>query len=57
MENRYLKPNPVKAFIGRLALRILGGWIVEGRPPEVKKYLIIAAHHTSNWDFVVGVAV
>lgn len=57
MQNRYLKPNPVKAFIGRLALHVLGGWTVAGRLPEKRKYLIIAAHHTSNWDFVVGVAV
>ena len=57
MESSYLKPHPVKAAIGRLALRLLGGWTIEGRPPEEKKYLLIAAHHTSNWDFVIGVAV
>ena len=57
MEKTDLKPHPVKAAIGRFVLRLLGGWSIEGNPPEEKKYLIIAAHHTSNWDFVVGVAV
>lgn len=30
----------------------LTGWKVEGRPPEgVKKCIMVAAPHTSNWDF------
>jgi 1-acyl-sn-glycerol-3-phosphate acyltransferase len=28
------------------------GWIVEGPVPEPRKYVVIAAPHTSNWDFV-----
>ena len=35
----------------------LANWKIEGRPPANRKYLIIVAHHTSNWDFIVGVAV
>ena len=32
------------------------GWGVEGSfPPELKKYIIAVAPHTSNWDFVIGV--
>jgi 1-acyl-sn-glycerol-3-phosphate acyltransferase len=32
------------------------GWKIEGGfPPELKKYLIAVAPHTSNWDFVIGV--
>ncbi|MBL7872630.1 MAG: lysophospholipid acyltransferase family protein [Cyclobacteriaceae bacterium] len=32
------------------------GWKVEGSfPPELKKYIIAVAPHTSNWDFPVGV--
>ena len=31
------------------------GWRTEGKvPPELKKYLIVAAPHTSNWDFFYG---
>lgn len=29
----------------------LAGWQVKGGKPKEKKYLIIAAPHTSNWDF------
>ena len=33
------------------------GWKINGHFPEqVKKYVIAVAPHTSNWDFVVGVA-
>ena len=30
-------------------LRIFG-WRVEGRPPDVPKYVVIAAPHTTNWE-------
>lgn len=30
----------------------LGGWRVEGEPPAVDKCVVIAAPHTTNWDFV-----
>ena len=28
------------------------GWTVEGRAVEPRKFVIIAAPHTSNWDFL-----
>lgn len=28
------------------------GWTVEGAAPEPRKFVVIAAPHTSNWDFV-----
>jgi 1-acyl-sn-glycerol-3-phosphate acyltransferase len=28
------------------------GWSVEGRAPEPRKFVVIAAPHTSNWDFL-----
>lgn len=28
------------------------GWKAEGKKPDFKKYVLIAAPHTSNWDFV-----
>ena len=33
----------------------LAGWKIVGKiPQDVKKCVIIAAPHTSNWDFVIG---
>ncbi len=41
-------------IISRLVLRIIG-WKIEGEIPEdIKKCVILAAPHTSNWDFVIG---
>ncbi|WP_444998356.1 lysophospholipid acyltransferase family protein [Aliikangiella sp. IMCC44359] len=31
----------------------LSGWKIVGQPPALKKYLIIGAPHTSNWDFFI----
>jgi 1-acyl-sn-glycerol-3-phosphate acyltransferase len=28
------------------------GWTVDGRAPEPRKFVVIAAPHTSNWDFL-----
>jgi 1-acyl-sn-glycerol-3-phosphate acyltransferase len=33
------------------------GWRVEGEIPSIKKFVIIAAPHTSNWDFPITLAV
>lgn len=41
----------VRKLLGSLVLRLFG-WTVEGGPPEIPKYVLIAAPHTSNWDFV-----
>lgn len=32
------------------------GWRVEGEIPDLPKMVIIVAPHSSNWDFVIGVA-
>ncbi len=34
----------------------LAGWKVVGGKPDIKKYVLILAPHTSNWDFFVGLA-
>jgi 1-acyl-sn-glycerol-3-phosphate acyltransferase len=34
----------------------LMGWRVEGEIPDAPKLVIAVAPHTSNWDFVVGLA-
>ena len=40
---------------GRTVLNLFG-WRVVGNIPNVKRLLIIAAPHTSNWDFVFAMA-
>ncbi len=42
-------------FLSLLILRI-GGWRVVGELPQNKKYVAIAAPHTSNWDFPLFMA-
>ena len=37
-------------FIGLYQLR---GWRIDGRPPAAKKFILVGAPHTSNWDFAV----
>lgn len=31
----------------------LWGWQLIGKPPELRKYVVIIAPHTSNWDFFI----
>jgi 1-acyl-sn-glycerol-3-phosphate acyltransferase len=31
----------------------LAGWRVDGKLPDLQKYIIIGAPHTSNWDFIL----
>ncbi len=42
-------------WLGRTMLHILR-WRVVGSLPDLPQFVIIAAPHTSNWDFVIGVA-
>ena len=44
------------SLLGRGLLDFIG-WRVEGDVPNVPKMVIGVAPHTSNWDFIVGVAV
>ncbi len=47
--------NWFSATVGRALLR-LKGWRFEGVVPNVPKAVVIVVPHTSNWDFVVGIA-
>jgi 1-acyl-sn-glycerol-3-phosphate acyltransferase len=29
------------------------GWRIQGVPPDLPKYIVVAAPHTTNWDFVI----
>jgi len=43
-------------FTGRISAFILWlmGWRVNGEKPKHKKFVFLAAPHTSNWDFPIG---
>ena len=43
----------MKKVLCRLLFRILG-WKMRGEIPSMKKYIVITAPHTSNWDFFIG---
>ncbi len=43
-------------FYGRVFLKI-SGWEVVNSPPDIRRYVAIAAPHTSNWDFPIFIAV
>jgi len=45
----------VKKNIGK-AILWLSGWAFEGPMPATRRYVLIAAPHTSNWDFVYMMA-
>ena len=39
-------------ILARIVMR-LAGWRVEGSLPDLPKYVLIGAPHTSNWDFIL----
>ncbi|HUG27221.1 MAG TPA: lysophospholipid acyltransferase family protein [Gemmatimonadales bacterium] len=47
--------GPIRRLLGRLALRLMG-WRMVGSLPDLPKFVIIAAPHTTNWDFVRGIS-
>jgi 1-acyl-sn-glycerol-3-phosphate acyltransferase len=51
-------PRRGNAFSRALGRLILGafGWRITGALPDVPRCVLIAAPHTSNWDFVFGIA-
>lgn len=42
-------------FLSNSIMRLIG-WKVEGTLPNLPKYIIIGAPHTSNWDFLLFLA-
>ncbi|HEY4492562.1 MAG TPA: acyltransferase, partial [Acidobacteriota bacterium] len=48
--------NRFTKLIGDSVLAALG-WQIQGQLPAHNKIVAIAAPHTSNWDFVIGIAV
>ncbi len=51
--------TPVLSNLLRFATKVLlglFGWRVEGQLPDIPKFIVIGAPHTSNWDFVLFLA-
>jgi 1-acyl-sn-glycerol-3-phosphate acyltransferase len=40
-------------WIGKLGIN-LSGWTIKGKVPDEERIVIIAAPHTSNWDFILA---
>ncbi len=47
--------NWITHWVGRLYLQ-LQGWRIEGELPNLPKFVLTVAPHTSNWDFLYGMA-
>jgi len=48
--------NRLTRWVGRSILRLMG-WRVTGELPNLKQLVLCGAPHTSNWDFVLAMAV
>ncbi|MCC6259282.1 MAG: lysophospholipid acyltransferase family protein [Anaerolineales bacterium] len=44
--------SPLLRFLSNTIMR-LAGWRVDGNLPNLSKYVLIGAPHTSNWDFIL----
>ena len=47
---------PCLRWLSKTGLSLFG-WAPIGKAPELKKYMVIGAPHTSNWDFIIGLAI
>ena len=49
------KPSILSRIVRRFFIAIynLRGWRIDGRPPPERKFVLVGAPHTSNWDFAV----
>ena len=45
--------NAFSRWLGRSVLKLLG-WRVQGTIPDLNRFILIGAPHTSNWDFVLA---
>jgi len=45
--------RPILQAVCRTIMRVWG-WKLEANFPAATKYVLIFAHHTSNWDFLIG---
>ena len=43
-------------YLARIIMRLFG-WRIEGKLPDLPKFVLIGAPHTSNWDFLLFLGV
>ena len=43
--------RPIFYLFANVALFVLG-WKTKGKMPDIKRFILVAAPHSSNWDFV-----
>jgi len=43
--------SPLLRAISNLIMRLIG-WRIDGKLPDIPKFVLIGAPHTSNWDFI-----
>lgn len=43
-------------YIARIMMRLFG-WRIDGKLPDLPKFILIGAPHTSNWDFLLFLGV
>lgn len=55
MSGNYLPRNALAEALGHAVFRLMG-WRIEGQLPPLDKFVVIGAHHTSNWDFALFIA-
>ena len=50
-----LRDNRLKLLrkLGRFVINV-SGWTIKGKIPDEERIVLIAAPHTSNWDFVLA---
>jgi 1-acyl-sn-glycerol-3-phosphate acyltransferase len=48
--------SPILRFLSNTIMRLLG-WRVDGKLPNIPKFILIGAPHTSNWDFLLFLGV
>ena len=48
--------SPFLRFLSNSIMRLVG-WRVEGKLPDLPKFVLIAAPHSSNWDFLMFLGV
>lgn len=55
MKNTIFTTPILSSFLRLLANLVLrlAGWRVDGKLPDIPKFILVGAPHTSNWDFVL----
>jgi len=58
--NRTIFNTPILStfyhYLARIVMRLFG-WRIEGQLPDLPKFVLIGAPHTSNWDFLLFLGV